>query len=114
MRVIDAYVHSRNEHRRNLDNPSGRSPFVVACPRPKPDVRILLTLGPQHVIKATTFEDGPFKQIEELASLRVKPQILGAPSPSCPMEGYISCLARLSQPKDISRMQEVNRLQQHC
>ena len=34
----------------------------------------------QHVRKATTFKDGPFTQMEELLSLRAKPQLVGAPS----------------------------------
>ena len=46
--------------------------------------------------------------MERFAPLMVKPQQVGALSLARPMENYkyISCLARLSQPKHISRMQE--------
>ena len=43
--------------------------------------------------------------MEEHASLRAKPQLVGALSPALLMEGFLSCLARLSQPKHISPMQ---------
>ena len=76
---------------------------------------IILTLEPQHVKKATIcFKDELFTQMEELASLRVKPQLVGAPSPVHPMEGYISCLVQSLQPKHISRMQGPDSFQQHC
>ena len=109
--VINAFVYAHNHHRRNLDISGnfrdcmeGRirlmkamrtSPFAwldaclsflatsFACRLSKPDVRIFLALEPQHVfLKATIFKDGPFTQMEELVSLRAKPQLVGAPSPT--------------------------------
>ena len=76
-----------------------------ACRLSKPDSRIFLALEPQHVRKATTFKDGPLTRMEKLVSLRAKPLLVGAPSSILLMEGCISCLARSSQPKHISRMQ---------
>ena len=32
--------------------------------------------------------------MEELASRKVKPQLVGPPSPALPVEGYVSCLVR--------------------
>ena len=53
-----------------------------------PAVRISSTLEPLHVKKATTFKDGPCTQMEELVSLRAKPQLVGALSPLLLTEGY--------------------------
>ena len=69
-----------------------------ACRLSKPDIRIFLTLEPQHVRKATTFKDGPFILLEEFAPLMVKSKLDVARSP----HGNVSCLARLSQPKHLA------------
>ena len=75
-------------------------------PASKARYRIFLTPETQHMKKATTSKDGPFFfQMEVLASLRAKPQLGWAPSPALLMECFMSCLAQLSQPKHISRMQ---------
>ena len=63
------------------------------CQRPKQGTRILLTLEPQHVRKATTSKDGPFRKMEELASWGRNPS-----------KTFPSCLAQLSQLKNISLM----------
>ena len=58
--------------------------------------------------KATTVKDGPLLQMEELPSLRVKPQLVGALSPARLMEGYISCLVWSSQPNAGARLHSNN------
>ena len=68
-----------------------RSTFLAqgfACQLSRPGIRIFLTLEPQHVKKAMIFKDGLFVLMEELASLRVKPHLVGALSPALPMEDF--------------------------
>ena len=43
--------------------------------------------------------------MQELASLRVKPQLVGTLSPALPMEDYTSCLVRSLQSKRTLRLQ---------
>ena len=49
-----------------------------ACRLSKPNIRIFPTLEPLRVKKATILKDGLFVLMEELASLRVKPQLVGS------------------------------------
>ena len=145
MGIVDAFVYAHNYHRRNTDNPgnfgglhgkensphdchptyahayqsprlAGR-PFDFPCQRFRsPEISESSLLEPQHVKKATIKKkDGLFIQMEELASLSVKPQLIGAPSPACPMDGHFvmfgpvittegaSCVCRCHTPS-----------QQHC
>ena len=65
--------------------------------------------------KANDSKGGLFIQMEELASLRVKPQLLGAPAPAHPMERDISCWDKVITTRSASRVCRCQaRFHQHC
>ena len=86
--------------------------------QPSASTRTFQTIQPPRGKTATIFWDGLFLLMGELTSLMVKQQLVGAPSPSHPMEGdevihiyintYISCLARSLPLRRISPMYELD------
>ena len=74
-----------------------------ACRLSKPNIEYHLTFEQQHVKKATIFKDGLFILVEELAFLKVKPQLVGASSPALPMENFSLRLVWSLQPKRTLR-----------
>ena len=76
--------------------------------QPRPSTRTFHTIEPPRGKKATTLRDGLFLLMGELTSLMEKQQVVGAPSPAHPMEGFLSCLAWSLPQRPILRMQELD------
>ena len=74
----------------------------------RPSTRTFQTIEPLRGKKATTLRDGLFLLMEELTSLMEKQQLVGAPSPGHPREGYLSCLVQSLPLRHILRMPELH------
>ena len=78
-----------------------------ACRLSKPKIRISPNSRTTTRKKGNNIKNGLCTLMEELAYRKVKPQLVWAPSPALPVEGYISCLVRSVQLKRILRVQEL-------